>query len=205
MRVPSNSSNPVRVAPQQERSSRRLAGFLDAAAELFVEVGYEATTMTAVAERSGSSIGALYNYFPDKQAIAPTLMSQYAQETEVHWKSLIEQAEHLTHQEFASLFIERIAETAQQRPAYLKLLAAPIRLRRDPAVRRVLRANIANAFRARNPSLSDERSVLAANVTLEIVRGLMTLYAEAGDKGEGLIVAEFKKALTLYLGSVLAS
>jgi hypothetical protein len=33
----------------------------------------------------------------------------------------------------------------------------------------------------------------------------MTLYAEAGDKGKGLIVAEFKKALTLYLGSVLAS
>ena len=31
-------SNPVRVAPQQERSVRRLAGFLDAAAELFVEV-----------------------------------------------------------------------------------------------------------------------------------------------------------------------
>jgi len=54
--MPSISSNPVRVAPQQERSTRRLAGFLDAAAELFVEVGYEAATMTAVAERSGSSI-----------------------------------------------------------------------------------------------------------------------------------------------------
>jgi hypothetical protein len=38
------------VAPQQERSTRRLAGFLDAAAELFVEVGYEAATTTAVAE-----------------------------------------------------------------------------------------------------------------------------------------------------------
>jgi Tetracyclin repressor-like, C-terminal domain len=98
-----------------------------------------------------------------------------------------------------------MTEIAQQRPAYLKLLAAPVRLRRDPAAKRVLRANIANAFRARNPSLSDEQSVLAANVTLQIVRGLMTLYAEAGDKGKGLIVVEFKKALTLYLGSVLGS
>ena len=70
MTMPSNLSNSVRVAPQQERSSRRLASFLDAAAELFAEVGYEATTMTAIAERSGSSIGALYNYFPDKQAVA---------------------------------------------------------------------------------------------------------------------------------------
>jgi len=74
--MPSISSNPVRVAPQQERSTRRLAGFLDAAAKLFAEVGYEAATMTAVAERSGSSIGALYNYFPDKQSIAFTLVNQ---------------------------------------------------------------------------------------------------------------------------------
>jgi AcrR family transcriptional regulator len=203
--MPSNSSNSVRVAPQQERSSRRLAGFLDAAAELFVEVGYEAATMTAIAERSGSSIGALYNYFPDKQAIALTLLGQYAQEMEEHWKPLIKQAEDLTHREFASLFIERIIETAQLRPAYLRLLAAPIRLRRDPAAKRTLRANIANAFRAKNPSLSGERAVLAANVTLEIVKGLMTLYGEAGDKGKGLIVEEFKKALALYLGSVLGS
>ena len=92
MRMPSNLSNSIRVAPQQERSSRRLASFLDAAAELFVEVGYEATTMTAIAERSGSSIGALYNYFPDKQAVALTLLGQYAQEMEEQWRPLIEQA-----------------------------------------------------------------------------------------------------------------
>ena len=134
----STLSNSIRVAPQQERSSRRLAGFLDAAAELFVEVGYEATTMTAIAERSGSSIGALYNYFPDKQAVALTLLGQYAQEMEEQWRPLMEQAENLTHREFASLFIERITEIFQVRPAYLRLLAVPIRLRRDPATKRVL-------------------------------------------------------------------
>ena len=205
MRMPSNLSSSIRVAPQQERSSRRLASFLDAAAELFAEVGYEATTMTAIAQRSGSSIGALYNYFPDKPAVALTLLGQYAQEMEEQWRPLIEQAEKLTHREFASFFIERITKIVQGRPAYLRLLAAPIRLRRDPAARRVLRANIANAFRAKNPSLSDERAMLAANVTLQIVRGLVTLYGEAGEEGKNLVVAEFKKALTLYLGSVLGS
>jgi len=161
--------------------------------------------MTAIAERCGSSIGALYNYFPDKQAVALTLLGQYAQEMEEQWRPLIEQAKNLSHREFASLFIERITEIFQVRPAYLRLLAAPIRLRRDPAAKRVLRANIANAFRAKNPSLSDERAALAANVTLQIVRGLITLYGEAGDKAKDLIVEEFKKVLTLYLGSVLGS
>jgi AcrR family transcriptional regulator len=202
--VPSISSNPVRVAPQQERSTRRLAGFLDAAAELFVEVGYEAATMTAVAERSGSSIGALYNYFPDKQSIAFTLMNQYSQELEGHWKPLMEQAETLTHTEFAELFIERITEFVQERPAFLKLLAAPIRFRRDPAARKASRVAIANAFRAKNPSLSNDQSILAANVALQIIRGMMTQYEETDIKGKALVVAEFKKLLTLYLRGVLS-
>jgi hypothetical protein len=33
---------------------------------------------------------------------------------------------------------------------------------------------------------------------------MMTLYGEADSKGKVLVVAEFKKVLTLYLGSVLS-
>ena len=160
--------------------------------------------MTAVAERSGSSIGALYNYFPDKQSIAYTLVNQYAQEIEAHWKPLMEQAETLTHAEFADQFIERITQFAQERPAYLSLLAAPIRFRRDPATRKASRVAIANAFQAKNPSLSKEQSLLAAKASLQIVRGMMALYEEADTKEKVLVVAEFKKVLTLYLRGVLS-
>ena len=48
--MPSTLLNSARVKPQQERATRRLANFLDAAAELFAEIGYEAETMTAIAE-----------------------------------------------------------------------------------------------------------------------------------------------------------
>lgn len=160
--------------------------------------------MKAIAKRSGSSIGALYNYFPDKQAIALTLLNQYGQEIEAHWKPLMWEAAKLTHREFANLFIEHITELVRKRPAWLNLLAAPVQHRRDPAAIRALRVTIGNAFRAKNPSLSDEQSVLAANVTLQMARGLMTLYAEAEPKGKDLVAEEFKKVLTLYLGSILA-
>jgi AcrR family transcriptional regulator len=201
--MPSVLSNPVRVAPQQKRSERRLAAFLEAAAALFVEVGYEAATMTAIAERSASSIGALYNYFPDKQAIALTLVNQYGLELEAYWKPLIEQAAKLTHREFADLFIERISELVRQRPAYLSLATAPVRFRRPPAAKKALWAAFGNAFRAKNPSLSEEQSVLAAKVTLQMVSGLMMLYAEAAPKGKDLVVDEFKKVLTSYLGTIV--
>src|ERR1700720_4300407 len=117
--------------PQQERAARRLAGFLDAAAELFVEAGFEAATMTAIAERSGSGIGTLYHYFPDKQSMAFAVLNQYAQEIEAHWKPLVEQAQTLSPNEFAEMFLQYVTEFIRERPAYLKLLAAPIRFSRN--------------------------------------------------------------------------
>ncbi|WP_433965208.1 TetR/AcrR family transcriptional regulator [Tunturiibacter gelidiferens] len=197
-------SNSPRVEPQQERATRRLANFLDVAAVLFAEIGYEAATMTAIAERSGSGIGTLYHYFPDKQSMAFALLSQYSQTIEAHWKPLMEQAETLSHTAFAEAFLERITEFLRERPACLQLLAAPIRFSRDPTARRALRVAIANAFRAKDPSLTNEKAMLAANIALQMVKGVTTLYAEAGPREKPLIVAEYKKALTLYLGSVLS-
>ena len=204
MRVSSISSSSVRVAPKQERSARRLAGFLQAAAELFSEIGFEATTMQAIADRSNSSIGALYNYFPDKQSVAATLLSQYAEELQWRLKSLMEHSEKLSTVQFAGLFIDWIIEFAQERPAYLSLHTAPIRSRRDPAARKALRTIVANAFRTKNPSLSSERSLLAANVAFQIVKGMITLFLESDAKTKPLVVAEFRRVLTSYLEEILA-
>ncbi len=204
MRVPSISSSSVRVAPQQERSARRLAGFLQAAAELFAEVGFDATTMQAIADRSGSSIGALYNYFPDKQAVAATLLSGYSKELGSCLESLMEESGKLSPPQFAGAFIDCIAGFMRDRPAWLTLQDVPIRFRRDPAARRALRSKIANAFRAKNPSLSSERAYLAANVAIQIVKGMKVLYSESDAKARPLIEAEFRGVLTLYLERVLS-
>jgi AcrR family transcriptional regulator len=204
MRMPSILSSAVRVAPQQQRAARRLAGFLQAAAELFAEAGYDAATMQAIADRSGSSIGALYNYFPDKESIAVTLRLQYSEELRARLKPLMAEANKQSVARFAESFIDCILELMHQRPAYLVLHAAPIRIRREPAARKALRSMIADAFRAKNPALSSERGLLAANVALQIVKGMMTLYAEAETKSRRLIEAEFRKILTSYLEGVLS-
>jgi AcrR family transcriptional regulator len=204
MRESSISSRSVRVAPKQERSARRLAGFLQAAAELFSEIGFEATTMQAIADRSNSSIGALYNYFPDKQSIAATLLSRYAEELQWRLQSLMEHSEKVATAQFAGLFIDCMIEFAQERPAYVSLHAAPIPFRRDPAARKALRTIVANAFRTKNPSLSSERSLLGANVAVQIVKGMMTLFLESDAKTKHLVVAEFRRVLTSYLTEILA-
>jgi AcrR family transcriptional regulator len=195
-------SSSVRVAPQQERSARRLAGFLQAAAELFAEAGFEATTMQAIADRSDSSIGGLYNYFPDKESVAATLRVQYAQELQARLQSLLAASAKLPAPQFARSFIDCIASFARERPAWVNLhaIAIPTRSRSG---HKDLRLSIANAFRVKNPSLSSERALLAANVTIQIVKGMKTLYLESETKSRGLIEAEFRKVLSSYLEDVL--
>ncbi|MDB4996393.1 MAG: Transcriptional regulator, TetR family protein [Myxococcaceae bacterium] len=68
---------PARRIPLQERSQRRVERILAAAAELFVEMGYDATTTEAIAERAGTSIGSLYQFFPNKLALFDAISTQY--------------------------------------------------------------------------------------------------------------------------------
>ena len=58
-----------RRVPLQDRSRQRVERILDAAARVFGDVGYEAATTEAIAERAGTSVGSIYQFFPNKRAL----------------------------------------------------------------------------------------------------------------------------------------
>ena len=64
----------LRKRPKQERSRNTVAVNLEAAARIWEAGGLEALTTNAAAERAGVSIGSLYQYFPDKDAILVELI-----------------------------------------------------------------------------------------------------------------------------------
>lgn len=66
-----------RKRPQQLRSQATVDAILDAAAHLFCESGFAATTTNTVAERAGVSIGSLYQYFPNKIALLEALRERH--------------------------------------------------------------------------------------------------------------------------------
>lgn len=68
-----------RKKPRQERSRATVDAILEAAAHILVAHGYEATTTRQVAERAGVSIGSLYQYFPNKEALITALMERQVQ------------------------------------------------------------------------------------------------------------------------------
>jgi AcrR family transcriptional regulator len=55
------------AAPKTRRGESSRAVILQAALDLFQERGYEATTMRAIADRAGVSLGSSYHYFPSKE------------------------------------------------------------------------------------------------------------------------------------------
>src|SRR6202044_1047344 len=65
-------------APKRARGKQRVAELLDAAAAVFAEKGFEAATMTEIAARADAPIGSLYQFFPTKEALADTLVQNYA-------------------------------------------------------------------------------------------------------------------------------
>src|SRR4051794_3902450 len=65
----------------QTQKTHVRAAIVAAAASLFAEVGFEATTMASVAERAGSSIGNVYKYFPSKgELFAAVMPDEFAHE-----------------------------------------------------------------------------------------------------------------------------
>ena len=65
-----------RKEPQQTRSTELVAAILEAAVQVLAEEGAARFTTVRVAERAGTSVGSLYQYFPNKAAILFRLQSE---------------------------------------------------------------------------------------------------------------------------------
>jgi AcrR family transcriptional regulator len=65
----------VRKQPKQERSKQLVADILTAASRVLAREGAHRFTAARVAEETGISVGSLYQYFPNKEAILFRLQS----------------------------------------------------------------------------------------------------------------------------------
>ena len=65
-----------RKRPVQARSRETVAAILEAAAHVFAQRGVAGFTTNHVAVRAGVSIGSVYQYFPDKDALLAALVER---------------------------------------------------------------------------------------------------------------------------------
>jgi AcrR family transcriptional regulator len=69
-----------RKRPRQERSKATVDSILAACARVLVRHGFDGLTTNAVAEKAGVSIGSLYQYFPNKEALVRALIERHMEE-----------------------------------------------------------------------------------------------------------------------------
>lgn len=70
----------IRRSPSGERGQRRRNLILDTAADLLAEGGAEAINTNTLADRAGISVGSVYQYFANKEAILTALGERYMQQ-----------------------------------------------------------------------------------------------------------------------------
>lgn len=66
----------MRKKPRQKRSKEMVERLISATADVLAEEGLDHTTTNHIAERAGVSVGSLYQYFPDKEALIEALLER---------------------------------------------------------------------------------------------------------------------------------
>ncbi|BCM22314.1 TetR/AcrR family transcriptional regulator [Mesorhizobium sp. J8] len=174
----SSETVPQPRAPQQKRGRDRVAALMAAASDLFVEKGFDATTMTEIAAKAGAAIGTLYLFFPTKQAMAQAILAQNAEALSAELDDLRDRTQGMTAAEIADRLFARLGAFMAGHPAYSALLDLP----GDDGWRRAMRGRrrnqIATLFAAADPPLPPGQAERLAVIVPQLMRIPLTLIGE---------------------------
>jgi len=71
---------PPKKRPKQQRSRVTVEAILEAAGQVLVSLGPLKATTHKIADRAGVSVGTLYQYFPNKEAVFAELLKQHREQ-----------------------------------------------------------------------------------------------------------------------------
>jgi AcrR family transcriptional regulator len=198
-----NTTSAEAKEPKRERGKLRVAALLNAGGELFAEKGYDATTMTEIAQRAGASIGSLYQFFPSKEALAEALFLRYAARVGEKFDGFLKSAPTLDGAQLANLLVDMKLEMHSHRDAAIALSEsiAAIVERRKP-MGDVTCAKLAAILQAMNPALPKMQATVSAAAVQQVMKSVQTLAAMERQSGQPF-VAEARKMLSIYIAHAL--
>jgi AcrR family transcriptional regulator len=111
---------------RQARGERRIAQLLEAAASVFCTTGYTAASTNAIAREAGVSPGTLYQYFPNKDAIAIELGDRLLHEMrETFGEALAPVAPNTPLEQAVAAAVDRFIEFNCEHPVVFALMHGP--------------------------------------------------------------------------------
>ena len=198
-------------APDRKRNARgerRVASLLDAADRVFGELGYHAATTNVIAAEGKVSPATLYQFFPNKEAIADALVARYAMD-------LAKEERAADIQELASAPLEEairqltgvVIEFHRKHPAFRTLYAeAPLSkgtLEQKHLLSQTFIDHLSEVLRARNPKLDKQEAPWSAEIVFTALIGFLPAIARRKASARTRTIDALNQMLVRYLEPVL--
>lgn len=201
-----NRPTSARKRPSQARSLATVDAILNAAAQVFEDRGYASGTTNRIAARAGVSIGSVYEYFPNKDAIIVALADQELARERQEILEVLEGSRHKSLGILLRKFVETVVTFHARSPALHRILFEEAEhppethacvLRFEESLAHALEA----ALRERRVAVPDRD--LAAHLVVQTTESLAHRFALRGihDLDQESFVEEVTRLLARYLGT----
>ncbi|WP_338678271.1 TetR/AcrR family transcriptional regulator [Streptomyces sp. SCSIO 30461] len=200
--------DPAQPRRRQARGERRIAQLLKAASDVFCRSGYTAASTNAIAREAGVSPGTLYQFFPNKEAIAVELGGQLLHRWRESYGTVFEELDTaLSPELLLDSFLDPLIAFNCENPAFTVLMHGseiPGRITEEhDAVHSALLVRVEQILGELHPSSPQDALHRTANMVFAVVKsGLELILAHEGAERDGY-VTELKTLLLRYLTPLL--
>ncbi|MDJ0616531.1 MAG: TetR family transcriptional regulator [Calothrix sp. MO_192.B10] len=194
----------MRRQPKQKRSQKRVQHILNAAAEVFDQVGFEAATMQAIASGAQTAIGSLYQFFPDKLAIFHALELHHLERVGEAWAKLDSPTmTQLPFEEFIKTMMatyKQIFDEPTSRVIFIHYFTSSATFQSiDDSLTQQAIDFQAKLLQARNPSLNPQKCNLIAEVCVQAGNALILVALRSPESRRQAIFAQLEQLMIAYL------
>lgn len=204
--MPENAETEAKEQPRrrQARGERRIAQLLEAAATVFTTTGYTAASTNAIAREAGVSPGTLYQFFPNKEAIAIELGGRLVHEMQTAYGEALAPVDPATPlEEVVGAAVDRFMAFNCDHPVFFALMHGPDIPGRMVEDHDALHTGLVNRLETLMTSLLPEAPQADVTRTARMVLGLYKaglelVLAHEGAEREAYI-REVKNVLVRYL------
>jgi AcrR family transcriptional regulator len=185
-----------------------MESLLRAAEEVFAEDGYERATTNLIASRASVSPGTLYQFYPNKDAMAEALAARYAERLgSLHNKIFESKIAGIPLEKLIDMTVDPFIEFHHGAPAFEALFlgaaTSPELAGRIHILHDTVSARLALLFERRAPEARPEDLHWAAEVAVGVFRGLLPLINSLKGSKRSRAIRELKTVLHRYLEPLL--
>jgi AcrR family transcriptional regulator len=177
---------------------------LDAAAQVFAERGYDAATTEEIARVAETSIGSVYQFFPNKLALFNAMTLRYLERARALFETFMTPA--VMKEPWEELLVRAIDAFAglnRSEPGFRAILInwrmSADMLLADDDVNREFARRAETLIAARAPGLSPARRARVATIVIEVISAMLLLCVRRPNEDADLILDETKTLLIGYL------